>query len=446
MASEHTPAGHTPPRPHRRRKVALAVVLVLALVAALAGIGFYRHLNRNLTSVELPSDIQGATPALEALPEGVAQNILVIGTDSRKNAADCKLGGSCGKAKVDGETNADVQMLVHIAADHRSMSVVSIPRDTVVELPACSGNGKSRKAETGMVNSSLNYGTDCALRTIHQLTGLPITHFAMVDFSGVVTLSEAIGGVEVCVDNNVYDPQSHLKLAKGKHVLKGEPALQFLRTRHGFGDGSDLGRTVAQHLFLASLQRSLESAGTLLNPSKVYRLAEAATQALTVDSGLADVGRLAQLATTVGRIPASATAFVTLPTVPDPNDPNRVVPAEQADALFAKLAEDQPLATPKPSAPASSKPAASSSSQTGSPTSTAPATTTPTSTAPAKPSSAPASSAPGDAAHDGEAQLSSDATGCAPVSTQNTVELNGQPVTPTKAYELSTTVPDSDQK
>ncbi|GAA1389210.1 hypothetical protein GCM10009599_03600 [Luteococcus peritonei] len=415
----------------------LSALLVLALALAAAGFGYYRHLNGNLTTVDMPGDVGGTAATLEGLPKGSAQNILVTGTDSRQDADDCKLGGSCGKAKIDGETNADVQMVVHISADQTSMAVVSIPRDTVVDLPACAGNGKTREAGRGMVNSSLNYGTDCSIKTVHQLTGLPITHFAMVDFSGVVTLSEAIGGVKVCVDNDVYDPQSHLKLAKGEHLVEGAAALQFLRTRHGFGDGSDLGRTVAQHLFLASLQRSLESKGTLLNPAKVYRLAEAATEALTVDKGLASVATLAQLATTAGSIPASATSFVTMPTVPDPADANRVVPAESAKTLFQKLAADQPLVTPKPSAKASA-PASSAPASSASPT----ASTQESSGAAS--SSTPSASTSTDAAHDGSAQLSSDATGCAPVSQQLTVELNGQAMTPTRAYQLSPGIPDSD--
>lgn len=436
-ATPAAPAGA--PRRHRGR-IALAVLLVLALLGAAAGFGYYRHLNGNLTTVDMPT--QGsAGGALEGLPKGVAQNILVIGTDSRQSAEDCKLGGSCGKAKLDGQTNADVQMLVHIDADHGSMSVVSIPRDTVVDLPACSGNGKSRPAGPGMVNSSLNYGTSCAISSMHELTGLPITHFMMVDFSGVISLSEAIGGVEVCVDANVYDPKSHLKLAKGRHMLQGEPALQFLRTRHGFGDGSDLGRTVAQHLFLASLQRSLESKGTLLNPAKVYRLAEAGTQALTVDTGLASVSTLAQLATTVGRIPASATSFVTIPTEPDPADPNRVVPGEGAAALFQKLAADQPLVTPKPSAKASagtsSSTATSSSTPTSSSTAASPSETG--STTSASPSAS--STASGDATHDGSAELSSETKGCAPVSRQLTVELDGVAMTPIQAFDASPEVP-----
>lgn len=440
-ADDSDPAATPRRRRHWGRRV-LAALVALLVVLAVAGYGFYRHLNANITHYDLPSGIQGASGSasaaapVEGLPKGVAQNIVVIGTDSRQSAEDCAIGGSCGSAKLDGDTNADVEMIVHISADHSWITVVSIPRDTLVDIPACEGNGKSRQAGRGMVNGTLNYGIDCTLRTLHQLTGLPITHFAMVDFSGVIALSNAVGGVEVCVDDNVYDPQSHLKLARGNHTLQGMSALQFLRTRHGFGDGSDLGRTVSQHLFLASLQRKLESAGTLLNPQKVYRLAEAGTRSLTVDTGLADVSRLTQLAVTVGRIPASSTTFLTIPTEQAPEDPNRVVPTARAQEIFAKLAADQPLVkAPKAKASADGS---SSASGTASTSASSSASSSPTVT---ETSAAGTASASSDLAHDGSAQVSSEAKGCAKVSQQNTVELevNGvkTPMTPARAFELS---------
>lgn len=423
---EPTEAGAPPRRVehrHPRLRKLLAALVVLALLLAAGGYGLYRHLSANITSMEIPSDVQGE--ALEGLPKGKAQNILVIGTDSRQNAADCKLGGSCGDDKLDGDTNADVEMLVHISADHESMTVMSIPRDTIVDLPACTGNGKTREAGTrGRINGSLNYGVDCQLRTVHELTGLTINHFMMVDFSGVVSLSDAVGGVDVCVDADVYDTYSHLKLAKGEHTLQGVAALQFVRTRHGFGDGSDLGRTIGQRLYLSSLQRKLESAGTLLNPQKVYRLAEAGTRALTVDSGLDSVSALAQVAATVGGVPASSTAFVTLPTVPDPENVNTVVPAEGAQKLFDKLAADDSLVKPSPK----TSPSTASSA-------------TPEATS-QKPS--PSASATGDPATDGSAQTSAETTGCAQVSTQKTVEINGVPMTPSEAYAASPRIKDSD--
>ena len=156
-----------------------------------------------------------------------------------------------------------------------------------------------------MINSTLDYGPGCTVAAVHQLTGIPIDHFITVDFSGVVQMSDAVGGVPVCVSDNVYDPYSHLKLKKGGHTLKGMAALQFVRSRHGFGDGSDLGRTVSQHMFLGSMVRQLKSAGTLADPAALYSLANAATKALTVDTGLSGIPQLVGFATTSTRCPAT---------------------------------------------------------------------------------------------------------------------------------------------
>lgn len=435
-----SPTLQTSPEPRRRGRGVkrwLTALLALVLLLAAAGYGLHRHFNNNLTSIELPQGIGGGE-ALQGLPKGVAQNIVVIGTDQRQSAENCRLGGSCGDDKLDGDNNADVLMLVHLSADHESLSVVSIPRDTVIDLPDCratstpspSGQEEAQTGGRGRINGTLNNGVECTLRAVHELTGLPITHFMMVDFAGVISLSDAVGGVDVCVDADVYDTYSHLKLKQGDHTLQGEAALQFLRTRHGFGDGSDLGRTGAQHLYLSSLQRELESLGTLLNPTKVYRLAQAGTKALTVDSGLDDVRHLASLGMTLGGVSTEATAFVTLPTEQNPDNPNTVVPAPQAEALFRKLAQDAPLATPSPSPSASSANSASSASPSAS-------------SSPAASRSAQATPSEPQASDSGSPMVSAEAKQCAKVSTQQTVEIKGVPMTPTEAYAASPQIPDS---
>jgi hypothetical protein len=196
---------------------------------------------------------------------------------------------------------------------------------------------------------------------VHDLTGIPIGHFALLDFSAVVTMSNAVGGVPVCVSDDVYDTYSHLKLRRGNHVLQGTSALQFVRSRHGFGDGSDIGRTYAQHLFLGSMIRTVKSAGTIGDPRRLLAVADAATKALTVDQGLGSVSDLLSLATDLGKVPSDRVTFVTMPTSPDPADANRVVPAASAASIFATVAADKPLvrsrgrgtASPSPSAGAS---------------------------------------------------------------------------------------------
>ncbi|MET9789453.1 LCP family protein [Streptomyces canus] len=336
-------------RPVRRGKRVLKIVgmclAVLVLATAGAGWWFYQHLNGNINSVSLngkggseKADAFGRTPI----------NILVMGSDGRTSKADCKLGGGCSQTGVQtGNGNADVQMVVHISADRSNATVMSIPRDTMVDVPACkdSESGQSTSGYYGQINSALRYGPACQVATIHQLTGIPIDHFVKLDFSGVVKMSDAVGGVSVCVDHNVYDTYSHLKLSRGTHTLKGEAALQFVRSRHGFGDGSDLGRTVSQHIFLSAMIRKFKSAGTLTDPTAVYDLADAATKALTVDDGLGSVKKLIGLAADVNKVPTKRMTFTTMQTAADPNDTNRVVVAAGAKALFSSIADDQSLST-----------------------------------------------------------------------------------------------------
>ncbi|MCA1220629.1 LCP family protein [Streptomyces sp. 8L] len=332
------------PLPRYKRVVRAVLMVVSALVLIVAGGGawLYEHLSGNIHSVAIDgagskekADSFGRTPI----------NILAIGSDGRNSASDCKLGGGCGSGTSTAGHNADVEMVVHISADRSNATVMSIPRDTMTQVPACKNTdgGPSTPGYQGQINSALQYGPACQVSTVHQLTGIPIDHFVMLDFSGVVKMSDAVGGVSVCVSDNVYDTYSHLKLAKGQHTLKGDAALEFVRTRHGLGDGSDLGRTYAQHIFLSAMIRKFKSAGTLSDPPKVYSLANSATKAMTVDTGLNSIGKLIGLADDLNKVPTKRLTFTTMQTGASPTDANRVIPAPGATALFSAIADDKPL-------------------------------------------------------------------------------------------------------
>ncbi|QHA09369.1 LytR family transcriptional regulator [Streptomyces broussonetiae] len=318
-----------------------------ALILVTSGVGwwFYEHLNGNIHSVSL--DGKGGTEKADAFGR-TPINILVMGSDGRTSAEDCKLGGGCSRTGVQtGNGNADVEMVVHISADRSNATVMSIPRDTMTRVPACTdaASAQSTPGYYGQINSALAYGPACQVATVHQLTGIPIDHFVKLDFSGVVKMSDAVGGVSVCVSDNVYDTYSHLKLSKGDHTLQGQAALEFVRSRHGFGDGSDLGRTTTQHIFLSAMIRKFKSAGTLTDPTAVYGLADAATKALTVDDGLGTVKKLISLASDVNKVPAKRMTFTTMQTAPDPHNKDRVVVGPGAKSLFSSIANDQSLTT-----------------------------------------------------------------------------------------------------
>ena len=342
----------------RKRRVGRTIgIASAALVLVVAGVGvvLYQHLNGNINSVAISgggsekADAFGRTPI----------NILVIGSDGRSSTADCALGGDCGAGQ-----NADVEMILHISADRSNATAMSIPRDTITRIPPCTdGNGKTVESGfTSTINTALQYGPDCQVKTVHQLTGIPIDHFTMIHFSGVVNMADAVGGVQVCVNNNVYDTDSHLKLSAGTHTVQGQAALEWLRSRHAFGDGSDLGRTYSQHMYLSGVMRKFKSAGTLTDPTALYGLADAATKALTVDTGLNSIAKLIGLADDINKVPTNRITFTTMQTMPDPNNNQHVVVGPEAESLFGAITNDQSLtggggsSKAAPSAPAGAPP------------------------------------------------------------------------------------------
>ncbi|WP_329572451.1 LCP family protein [Kitasatospora sp. NBC_01266] len=328
-------------KPKRGLRILAYTTAGLVLVTAGTFGYIYEKLNGNIKHSALFAGTSG--DAGHEKPDAFGRtpiNIMVIGSDTRDNAADCAIGGDCGPG-----ANADVEMVLHVSADRSNATVMSIPRDIITDLPGCTDtqNHTVMKPQRNMINSTLDYGPGCTVAAVHQLTGIPIDHFMMVDFTGVVQMSDAVGGVPVCVDNNVYDPDSHLKLKQGNHTLQGMAALEFVRTRHGFGDGSDLGRTVAQHMFLSSMVRQLKSAGTLTNPTAVLSLANAATKALTVDDGLSGITNLVGLADDLNKVPTNRITMTTMQNDPDPTNNSRVVVDPSAKNLFNAIINDQSL-------------------------------------------------------------------------------------------------------
>jgi LCP family protein required for cell wall assembly len=259
--------------------------------------------------------------------------------------------------------------------------VISFPRDLLVDIPKCTDQktGKQYPARSGiMINEAMKEaGIGCAVDTVNKLTGMEIDHFMMADFNAVKELSNAVGGVEVCISDAVYDPDSRLKLPKGTSQVQGEQALAFLRTRHAFADGGDLGRIKAQQGFLSSLTRKIKDDGTLSNPAQLLNIADVITKNLTVDDGLASVPAMVTIGNRLKTIDVGKVAFVATPTVPAASDPNRLEAAQPAASqLFAALRKDVDLTDPDgketPSPSATPKPSASSTpSATPKPTATA---------------------------------------------------------------------------
>ena len=308
-----------------------------------------------------PTDLKGAI------------NVLLVGSDTR-----------AGQAKVFGNDKsvlADVIILLHISADRKNAVALSFPRDLMVPWPACpstSGGPGYLPQSMGQINATIaNGGAGCTLLTVEKLTGVTIPYLAMINFKGVIEMSNAIGGVEVCVAKDIHDTYTFLDLKKGKHVLQGLEALQFLRTRHGVGDGSDLSRISNQQVFLTSLIRKVRSDGVLTNPVKLYSLANAAVRNMTLSSSLADLGTMVAIGGALKNIPLEKITFLQVPSrggLPAPYS-GRVMPVyEKANVLFQKLANDEPLLIAK------AQPGTGAVLETPAPTATPSATPSPTAT------------------------------------------------------------------
>lgn len=326
----------------------IAGVLVLLLLgSAGAGYLYYRHLNDNIRSGDRSN---GSTGLKKPDANGAGQtplNILLIGSDSRATAENVKLGGS--KDTAGNPPLGDVQMLVHVSADRKNASVVSIPRDTRVDIPECKDakTGKVWPKTNAIINETLaRGGAGCTLSTWEKLTGVYIDHWMTIDFSGVVSMADAIGGVEVCVDNNVWDRPlpgvpggSGLKLTAGTHQIQGKQALQWLRTRHAFE--SDLGRAKAQHMYMNAMIRELKSQNIFTDTMRLTGLAEAATKSLEVSEEIGTVKKLYDLAMQLKSVPTNRLTMTTMPSVEDPLDRNHLIPLEpDADKVWAMLRED----------------------------------------------------------------------------------------------------------
>ncbi|MFI2429646.1 LCP family protein [Streptomyces sp. NPDC018955] len=341
--------GRRPDGGRGRRALRWSATTLSVLILGTAGVGrlYYDHLNDNIEKGERSS---GDSKAYRAEPNAAGQtplNILLIGSDSRASDENVALGG--GRDTRGNPPLGDVQMLIHLAADRESAAVVSIPRDTRVDIPECTDprTGDTYPAVNDIINTSLaRGGPGCTLATWQNLTGVYVDHWMTIDFAGVVSMADAIGGVEVCVNQNVWDRPlpgvpggSGLKMRAGSEKVEGERALQWLRTRHAWG--SDLLRARAQHMYMNSMIRTLRDQNVFTDTGRLMGLAEAATSSLTVSEEIGSVKELYDLGMQLRTVPPDRITMTTLPTVEDPQNRNHLVAAgADAERMWTMLRDD----------------------------------------------------------------------------------------------------------
>ncbi|MFD7631188.1 LCP family protein [Streptomyces sp. NPDC059851] len=346
------PSSRRRPRRGGRRvlRIVLLVVAVLILAAGGAGWWAYNHLNGNIDSVDLDQAIGDDRPK-KVVPG--AQNVLVLGSDSRDGA-----NGDLDHGNVSG-ARSDTAMLIHIPEGRSRATAVSIPRDTLISRPECKGgDGKTvPAADRVMFNSVYTLaGPACVVKTVEQLSGIRVDHFVEVDFAGFKGLVDALGGVTVTLDKPMTGAKGGLKLDAGTHRLNGTDSLKFVRTRYGYGDGSDLGRIGLQQQFMMAMLSEVKKQDALGNPARLYKLADAGTKSLTTDAELASLTALADFAQSMKGVDPGTMETIMLPVAYDKVDPNRVIVAQpQAGRLWEALRTDREIPAEAKKSPALGK-------------------------------------------------------------------------------------------
>jgi LCP family protein required for cell wall assembly len=326
---------------HTVAKVVLASVLVLAMVSGLGTIWLYRHLNSNLNVLDISDQLTDQPEKIAVEGPHEPLNILVMGSDSR-DCEGCNIDNLTG-----GGQRSDTTILLHVSADRERAYGISIPRDSMVDRPDCtSEDGETIPgADYVMWNEAFGLGGPaCTIQQFQQLTGIRLDHFVVVNFEGFKDMVDAVGGVQMCIPEPIYDPSHGIDIDAGTRELKGTEALNYVRARYSIGNGSDVGRMKRQQAFIASMTSKVVSAGTLARPDRLVRFLNAATASLTVDPDLKNVVKIADLGLQFQNTGLNKIQFITIPNMPDPQDPNRLVWTEpEAQDVWDKIAHDEPL-------------------------------------------------------------------------------------------------------
>jgi LCP family protein required for cell wall assembly len=323
--------------------IGLSAVMV---VGSLTAYGLYRKAFGNISHEDVNAQLGPNRPK----KLNNAMNILLLGSDTREGS-----NAKYGRSLKNEPPRSDTMILLHLSPGGGQAMGISFPRDLMVRMPSCRNRkgGTIPASNRAQINSAFtNGGAACVIKTIESISNIRVDHFMQVDFNGFKSITSAVGGVPVCLPKDVNDPQSKLKLTRGKHVIKGETALAYVRVRHGLGDGSDTDRIKRQQKFMGALASKAMSAGVLSNPKKLYSLMSAVTKSLTTDKELTPQVMM-DIAQEMQGMTSGKLRFVTVPSGPDPLDKNRVALTSGASPFFSAVRNDKTV--PKEQKPGASK-------------------------------------------------------------------------------------------
>lgn len=326
--------------------------ILAAILAVSLGIGFaiYKDLNKSVQSEEYTNYLNQDREDLSDDPlEGRALNYVLIGSDSRAGD-NSKLGGGNGE---EGQ-RSDTTIIAHVSADRSRVDLVSIPRDSIVNIPSCKlSNGNETKP---MTNAQFNWAFSkgdnlpsavaCTINTIEDNTGLYIDGYVVVDFVGFESMVDSIGGIKFNVPEDMVSKKADLDLKAGEQVLNGHDSLAYARARTfevGSGNGSDIQRIERQQDLLKAFADQLLSADTLTDPKKTYAVTESILESVTVSPELGTAGKIASFGYSLRNLSGENINFYTIPNEEWSQDRNRVIWTDEAEIYWDSLNNDTPI-------------------------------------------------------------------------------------------------------
>ncbi len=327
-------------RRHLVGRVVVATAVVLGMVTGLSVVYFYRHLNDNLTILDIAQQLDNRPDKERSSLPKEPLNILVMGSDDRDGAGN----------NIDGLTGdgarSDTTILFHLSADRKNAYGISIPRDTLVDRPDCTDeDGETLPGATGaMWNEAFAVGGPaCTVQQVEQVTGIFVDHFIVVDFAGFQDMVDAIDGVEVCIPEDISDPAHGINIPAGTREIEGKEALNYVRARYTLGDGSDIGRVKRQQAFIAAMANKVVSNGVLARFDRLVPFLDAATKSLVVDQDMGNVFKIGKVGLGFKNIGLDNIKFITVPFQYSEAQPGRVEFLPEADDLWQRVIDDEPL-------------------------------------------------------------------------------------------------------